>query len=161
MPAKSYLSVSEAEALLRDCLDDDSRRYVALSLFAGLRPVELAALRWEDFTEQRDALLCSAKGVSRTVPLSANLRVLLKPPTAAHGLVATPAAARKVRALLAKLKAKGSNVLRTTCVLCWLALHGVAAATQHAGLSQVPEQQHSHLPISRADAERFFSIALG
>ncbi|MEN9576984.1 MAG: hypothetical protein RL514_4839 [Verrucomicrobiota bacterium] len=45
---KQFLTVEEAEQLLRACPDDDARRYAALSLFAGLRPGEVAALRWED-----------------------------------------------------------------------------------------------------------------
>lgn len=41
------LTVAQAEALLRACPDLETQRWVALSLFAGLRPREVEALRWE------------------------------------------------------------------------------------------------------------------
>lgn len=74
--------MAEAEQLLRACPDDDAHRYVALSLFAGLRPVEVAALRWEDITEQRDTLMCRGKAGLGAVPLSANVLAWLHPPHA-------------------------------------------------------------------------------
>lgn len=158
-PVKEFLTVAEAEQLLRACPDDDSRRYLALSLFAGLRPVEVAALRWEDITEQRDTLLCRGKVGLRAVPLSANLLAWLQPPIPAQGPVVTTAAARKVRALLAKLKLRACNVLRATCLVCWLALHGFDVTVQYAGLRHVPQQRSHFVPISVANAERFFSLA--
>lgn len=156
---KQFLTVAEAEQLLRACPDDDARRYAALSLFAGLRPRELAALRWEDITEQRDGLFCRDKGLARVVTIPANLLAWLQPPTPAQGLVVTTAAAGKVRALLAKLKLTTPHILRATCLLCWLALHGLDATAQYAGLRHVPQQRYHFVPISVADAERFFSLA--
>ncbi|KAF0178508.1 MAG: hypothetical protein FD161_1813 [Limisphaerales bacterium] len=158
-PEKKFLTVAESEQLLRACPDDNARRYAALSLFAGLRPVEVAALRWEDITEQRDGLFCRSKGLARVVPLSVNLLAWLQPPTPAQGRVVTAAAARKVRALLANLKPTAPNVLRMTCLLCWLALHGLNVTASYAGLSHDPQERHLRLPISVADAERFFSLA--
>jgi hypothetical protein len=73
--------------------------------------------------------------------------------------VVTAAAARKVSALLAKLKLKARNVLRATCLVCWLALHGFDVTVQYAGLCHVPLQRPLFVPIKAADAERFFSLA--
>ena len=67
--------------------------------------------------------------------------------------------APKVRALLAKLKPTTPNILRTTCLLCWMARYGLGAAAQFAGLGHVPQDRQLRLPISVADAERFFSLA--
>ncbi|MEN9576665.1 MAG: hypothetical protein RL514_4520 [Verrucomicrobiota bacterium] len=122
---------------------------------------EVAALRWEDITEQRDGLFCRSKGWARVVPLSANLLAWLQPPTPAQGPVVTAAAPRKVRALLANLKSTAPNVLRATCLLCWMALYGLGAAAQLAGLRNAPQQRYHFVPISVADAERFFSLAPG
>lgn len=155
---KQFLTVAEAEQLLRACPDDDARRYVTLSLFAGLRPVEVVALRWEDITDQRDTLLCRGKAGLRAVPLSANLRAWLQPPTPAQGPVVTAAAAGKVRTLLGKLKPTTLNVLRTTWLLCWMALHGLDTTAQHAGVRHDSRKRHLPLSISVADAERFFSL---
>lgn len=160
-PGQKFLTVAESEQLLGACPDDDARRYAALSLFAGLRPGEVAALRWEDITEQRDRLICRSKGLARVVPLSANLLAWLQPPIPAQGPVVTTAAARKVRALLAKLKLKACNVLRATCLVCWLALHGFDVTVQYAGLRHVPQQRCHFVPISVANAQRFFSLAPG
>jgi len=158
---EKFLTVAESEQMLRACPDDDVRRYMALSLFAGLRPVEVAALQWEDITEQRDALICRSKASARRVPISANLLDWLQPPTPAHGPVVTAAAAPKVRALLATLKLTTPNVLRTTCLLCWMARYGLGAAAQFAGLRHIPQDRQLRQPISVADAERFFSLAPG
>lgn len=73
--------------------------------------------------------------------------------------VVTDAAAHKVRALLGNLKSAGIHALRTTFLLCCLALHGPKAAAQSAGIAQVQEANHTALPIGRADAERLFSLA--
>ena len=72
-PEQKLLTVAEAEQLLRACPDDDARRFEALSLFAGLRSGEVEALRWVDITEQSGIYVCGGKGMSRAVPLSANL----------------------------------------------------------------------------------------
>jgi len=156
---KQYLSVQEAELLLRACPDADARRYVALSLFAGLRSAEVANLRWEDLVGQSETFACQGKGQPRCVPLTANLMVWLQPPTPAEGPVVTDAAAHKVRALLGNLKSAGTHALRTTYLLCCLALHDPEAAAQSAGIGQVQEASHTALPIGRADAERLFSLA--
>ena len=158
---KRFLTVAESEQMLRACPDDDARRYMALALFAGLRPVEVAALQWEDITEQRDALICRSNASARRVPISANLLDWLRPPTPAQGPVVSAAAARKVRALLTQLKPTTLNVLRTTCLLCWMARYGSGAAAQFAGLGHIPQDRQLRLPISVADAERFFSLAPG
>ncbi|MEN9576983.1 MAG: hypothetical protein RL514_4838 [Verrucomicrobiota bacterium] len=112
-----------------------------------------------DITEQQDGLFCRSKGFVRMVPLSANLLAWLQPPTPAQGPVVTTTAARKVRALLANLKPTAPNVLRMTCLLCWLALHGLNVTASYAGLRNAPQQRHHFVPISVADAERFFSLA--
>jgi len=145
---KQYLSVQEAELLLRACPDADARRYVALSLFAGLRSAEVANLRWEDLVGQSETFACQGKGQPRCVPLTANLMVWLQPPTPAEGPVVTDAAAHKVRALLGNLKSAGTHALRTTYLLCCLALHDPEAAAQSAGIGQVQEASHTAFSAS-------------
>jgi hypothetical protein len=61
------------------------------------------------------------------------------------------------RALLLKLKVP-LHALRTTCVLCWLALDGAEQTALHAGVSKVPSPNQVQCSVSRAEAECFFGL---
>jgi len=150
------LTLAEAEAVLRACPDLETQRWVALSLFAGLRPHEVESLHWQDVLHAMVVHGPRSKEF-RIAPVSANLMAWLKKPDQAHGPVVTKVARRKVKALLLKLKVP-LHALRTTCVLCWLALHGPEQTALHAGVSKVPSPDQVQSLVSRAEAESFFSL---
>jgi integrase len=150
------LTLAQAEAVLRACPDLETQRWVALALFAGLRPHEVESVRWEDV--QVDVAVYKSKPSGfRWMSIPANLMAWLKVPDPAHGLVVTKAARRKVKALLLKLKVP-LHALRTTCVLCWLALDGAEQTALHAGVSKVPSPDQVQCSVSRAEAECFFGL---
>ena len=114
------------------------------------------SVRWEDV--QVDVAVYKSKPSGfRWMSIPANLMAWLKVPDPAHGLVVTKAARRKVKALLLKLKVP-LHALRTTCVLCWLALHGAEQTALHAGVSKVPSPDQVQCSVSRAEAECFFGL---
>jgi len=157
-PAKEpvRLSLAQVEAVLRACPDLETQRYVAFSLFAGLRPHEVESLHWQEVLQE--IVVCGPKSKEfRLAPVAANLLAWLKKPAQAHGPVVTKAARRKVKALLLKLKIP-LHALRTTCVLCWLALQGPEPTTLHAGVSKSPGPDQLQPLISRAEAECFFGL---
>ena len=148
-----WLTLAQAEAVLRACPDLETQRWVALSLFAGLRPHEVESLHWQDVLQAMVVHGPKSKEF-RIAPVAANLLAWLKKPDPAHGPVVTKAARRKVKALLLKLKVP-LHALRTTCLLCWLALHGAEQTALQAGVSKSPNPQHS---VSQAEAECFFGL---
>ena len=148
------LTVAQAEALLRACPDLETQRWVALSLFAGLRPGEVEALRWEKVQEAIAVADAKTHGL-RHAPV--NLRAWLKVPKPARGPVVSQAAGRKVKALLLKLNIPVA-ALRTTCVLCWLALQGGNQTARQAGVTQMCEPGALPAVVSRAEAEGFFGL---
>jgi len=157
-PAKklAHLSLAQTEAVLRACPDLEAQRYVALSLFAGLRPHEVESLHWEEVLQ--DIIVHGSKSKEfRIAPVAANLLAWLKKPAQAHGPVVTKAARRKVKVLLLKLKVP-LHALRTTCVLCWLALQGPEPTALQAGVSKSPGPDQLQPLISRAEAECFFGL---
>jgi integrase len=95
---------------------------------------------------------------TRHVPLTANLLAWLKVPAEAHGPVVTKAARRKLDALLLKLKVP-LHALRTTWLLCWLALHGAEQTELQAGVSQTLQPDPLPKLVSRAEAQGFFGLA--
>ncbi|MEN9576556.1 MAG: Phage integrase family [Verrucomicrobiota bacterium] len=145
------LPLAQAEAVLRACPDLDTQRWVALSLFAGLRPHEVESLHWQDVLQAMVVHGPKSKEF-RLAPVAANLLAWLKTPDQAHGPVVTEAARRKVKALLLKLKVP-LHALRTTCVLCWLALHGAEQTALHAGISKVPSPDQHRCPLMMAQSE--------
>ena len=150
------LTLAQAEALLRACPDLETQRYVALSLFAGLRPHEVESLLWQQVLQ--DIVVHGPKSKEfRLTPVAANLLAWLKKSDQAHGPVVTKAARRKVKALLLKLKVP-LHALRTTCVVCWLALHGAEQTALHTGVGKVPGPDPVRYSISRAEAECFFGL---
>lgn len=155
-PAPTHLTVAQAEALLRACPDLEVQRLVALSLFAGLRPLEAESLRWEDVQAAIAVYKAKTPGI-RWVSITANLRAWLRVPAQAHGPVVTKAARRKLDALLRKLKVP-LPALRTTCLLGWVALHGVEQAALQAGVCPVVQPDPLSRLVSRAEAECFFSL---
>jgi len=157
-PAKEpvRLTLAQVEAVLRACPDLETQRYVALSLFAGLRPHEVESVRWEEVW--RDIIVHGSKSKElRIAPVAANLLAWLKKPAQTHGPVVTKAARRKVKALLLKLKIP-LPALRTTCVLCWLALQGPEPTALQAGVSNSLGPDQLQPSISRAEAECFFGL---
>ena len=149
------LTVAQAEALLRACPDLETQRWVALSLFAGLRPREVEALRWEKVQEAIAVADAKTHGLHHA---PANLRAWLKVPKPARGPVVSQAAGRKAKALLLKLNIPVA-ALRTTCVLCWLALQGGnQTAPRQAGVTRMCEPGALPAVVSRAEAEGFFGL---
>ena len=150
------LTLAQAEAVLRACPDLETQRWVALALFAGLRPHEVESLHWQDVLQAMVVHGPKSKEF-RLAPVTANLLAWLKKPDQAHGPVVTKAARRKVKALLLPLKVP-LHALRTTCVLCWLALDGAEQTALHAGVSKVPSPNQVQCSVSRAEAECFFGL---
>lgn len=86
------LSPDQLKGLLRE-LPDDTVPYVVISAFAGLRPMEVRRLRWEDINFQT-GLITVKSGTAktkrrRTVPMTDNLKAWLKPLAQDEGLVVT------------------------------------------------------------------------
>lgn len=148
------LTVAQAESLLRACPDLETQRWVAMSLFAGLRPREVEALRWEKVHEAIAVADAKTHGLHHA---PVNLRAWLQVPKPARGPVVSQAAGRKAKALLVKLNIPVA-ALRTTCVLCWLALHGGDLAAGQAGVPKAFESGATHSLVSRAEAEGFFGL---
>lgn len=148
------LTVAQAEALLRACPDLETQRWVALSLFAGMRPCEVETLPWEKVQEAIAVADAKTHGLHHA---PVNLRAWLKVPKPARGPVVSQDAGRKVKALLLKLNIPVA-ALRTTCVICWLALQGVNQTARQAGVTQMFGPGALPAVVSRAEAEGFFGL---
>ena len=80
-PVAGYLRPAQAKALL-DAADSDLRAWVAIQLFAGLRPCEMAELNFENIDLERNQLWVDKEERTtshRVVQIMPNLREWLLP----------------------------------------------------------------------------------
>lgn len=155
-PIRLHLSVPTTETALRASPDLETQRWVALSSFAGLVPREIESLHWQ-FVSHWMLVFGPGSKTYRMVPVTDNLLAWLKKPDQACGPVVTKAARYKVNAVLSKLKIP-EHALRRTCILSWLALHGVEQAALHAGINKWSDTEYPQHLVSRAEAESFFGL---
>ena len=163
------LTPQEFTKLLHE-LPDDTVPYVVLSAFAGLRPMEVRRLNWQDINFQT-GLITVKSGTSktkrrRTVPMTDNLRAWLRPLAQESGPVVAladltirqkrikPARAR------AKLKRWPHDCLRHSAASYWLQIEGDAARVA-LWLGHTQEVLHEHykgLLSDPAHAVQWFAI---
>jgi len=155
-PKQFHLPVTATETVLRASPDLDTQRWLALALFAGLVPREIESLHWQYVLH---AMLVPGSGSKRyrILPVSANLLAWLKKPDQGFGPVVTKAARHKARAVLSKLRIP-EYALRRTCVLSWLALHGVEQTARDAGINTWSDTEYPQHLVSPAEAEAFFGL---
>ena len=163
------LTPEEFKRLLHE-LPDDTVPYVVLSAFAGLRPMEVRRLNWQDINFQT-GLITVKSGTSktkrrRTVPLMDNLREWLAPLAQASGPV-VPLADLTIRQKRIKparqragLKHWPHDCLRHSAASYWLQIEGDAARVA-LWLGHTQEVLHEHykgLLSDPADAALWFAI---
>ena len=115
-------------------LPDDAVPYVVLSAFAGLRPMEVRRLRWNDINFKTGIITVNAATSKtnrrRTVPMTENLKAWLRPLVKEEGLVVVIAdlTMRKNRIKPAMVKAKVKrwphDCLRHSAASYWLEKEG-------------------------------------
>ena len=163
------LTPEEFKRLLHE-LPDDTVPYVVLSAFAGLRPMEVRRLNWQDINFQT-GLITVKSGTSktkrrRTVPLMDNLREWLAPLAQDSGPV-VPLADLTIRQKRIKparqragLKHWPHDCLRHSAASYWLQIEGDAARVA-LWLGHTQEVLHGHykgLLSDPADAAQWFAI---
>ncbi len=151
-------------------LPDDTVPYVVLSAFAGLRPMEVRRLNWEDINFQ-SGLITVKSGTSktkrrRTVPMTDNLRAWLQPLAQDAGPVVALAdlTIRQKRIKPAReragLKHWPHDCLRHSAASYWLQIEGDAARVA-MWLGHTQEVLHEHykgLLSDPAHAAQWFAI---
>ena len=163
------LTPEEFKRLLHE-LPDDTVPYVVLSAFAGLRPMEVRRLNWQDINFQT-GLITVKSGTSktkrhRTVPLMDNLRVWLAPLAQSSGTV-VPLADLTIRQKRIKparqragLKHWPHDCLRHSAARYWLQIEDDAARVA-LWLGHTQEVLHEHykgLLSDPAHAAQWFAI---
>ncbi len=151
-------------------LPDDTVPYVALGAFAGLRPMEVRRLKWEDINFQTGYVTVKSGTAKtkrrRTVPITDNLRAWLKPLAQESGPVVKLAdlTVRQKRLAPARKKAKLANwphdCLRHSAATYWLHNEGDAARVA-LWLGHTQEVLHAHykgLLTDPAHAAEWFAI---
>jgi integrase len=151
-------------------LPDDAVPYVVLSAFAGLRPMEVRRLQWQDINF-KTGLITVKSGTSktkrrRTVPMMDNLRAWLQPLAKEEGPVVELAdlTIRQKRLKPAReragLKVWPHDCLRHSAASYWLQIEGDAARVAlWLGHSQeVLHQHYKGLLSDPADAAAWFAI---
>lgn len=176
--------VKDARAFLAACRDlrpeykgrfaldcTDCRPAVAVLLFAGARPAELARLTWKDLHPQADgSLLLFVHGknaktkTSRFIRVRPNLRAFLEsvPPTACTGKIIPPDWPRKIQAVRAAAGLAGrADTARHSFASYALAagepLHDVMADMGHVQASTVIFT-HYRAAASPAAAREYWAI---
>jgi integrase len=163
------LTPAEFRRLLHH-LPDDTVPYVVLSAFAGLRPMEVRRLNWQDINFQT-GLITVKSGTAktkrrRTVPMKDNLKAWLKPLAREEGPVVALAdlTVRQKRIKPAREKAKlkhwPHDCLRHSAATYWLQLEGDAARVAlWLGHSQdVLHEHYKGLLSDPAHAADWFAI---
>jgi integrase len=167
------LSVSECEKLLRtaETQFQDLIPFLAIGLFAGLRPGELAGLSWQHVhlpTHQIEVLAATSKTrQKRYVPIDAPLGEWLVAHRRHRGLVLPPLFRERWKALrdAAKLLELGDgrewmDILRHTHASFWLAQNNNRAElAERLGNSADVIRNHYRRAIPKAEADAFWSIA--
>lgn len=161
----SYLLPAQAHRLLATLRPVDLP-YVALGLFAGLRPeAEAQRLRWEDFDWEKLEIHIAKDRTKtarhRVVPMEPALVAYLDSVKAREKsgpiLTLTPYQRQKAAAV-AKVE-WGQDILRHTYATMWLAAHqNKAALAEQMGNSPAVIDQHYRFPLSRKVAEEFWAL---
>lgn len=163
------LTPAELRRLLLE-LPDDTVPYVVLSAFAGLRPMEVRRLDWQDINFQT-GLVTVKSGTAktkrrRTVPMMDNLRAWLQPLAKDAGPVVPLAdlTVRQKRIMPAReragLKRWPHDCLRHSAASYWLQIEGDAARVA-LWLGHTQEVLHEHykgLLRDPAHAAQWFAI---
>ncbi len=166
------LSAAECDRLLRTAEGEfsDLVPFVAVGLFAGLRPGELAALSWKQVhlqTGQIEVLAATSKTrQKRFVPIDSPLDKWLLAYRRQSGPVMPSLFARKWRALREKaelLPLSGDRVwmdiLRHTHATFWLAKYqNRAELAERLGNSADVIRKHYRRAVQKTEAEAFWTI---
>lgn len=163
------LAPGELRRLLQH-LPDDTVPYVVLSAFAGLRPMEVRRLKWQDLNFQT-GLITVKSGTAktkrrRTVPMTENLKAWLRPLAQAAGPVVELAdlTVRQKRLKPARERAGllhwPHDCLRHSAATYWLQTEGDAARVAlWLGHSQdVLHEHYKGLLADPAHAAEWFAI---
>ena len=163
------LTPEQLQRLLND-LPDDTVPFVALSAFAGLRPMEVRRLQWQDINFKTGLITVKSSTSKtkrrRTVPMMDNLRAWLQPLAKEEGPVVELAdlTIRQKRIKPARervgLKVWPHDCLRHSAASYWLQIEGDAARVAlWLGHSQeVLHQHYKGLLNDPADASAWFAI---
>lgn len=168
------LSVDEAKRLLaatlfcdRHPLLPDCRAYLAIGMFAGIRPDEMSRLKWPQVDLGTNTITIKAENakarVRRIVDISPNLRAWLSPIARKSGAV-LPHPLEKLRAAartVLNLKRWPADVLRHTFASYHYAAHRNEALTKHQmGHRDDGRILHNHycVPIHPDAARKFWGI---
>lgn len=177
------LTPDEAALLMRAAREHPREKtmvpYLALVMFAGVRPEEVKQLRWEDIS---DGVLRVESSVSkvrrhRLVLLSANCQAWLKlggdlpPVNWQDSLAEIRRSAGFESTIRGKRKGQPSvrvegrpwphNCMRHSFCSYSLMLHGLAETARQAGNSETMVHQHYKALVTREAAEKFFAIMPG
>lgn len=156
------LTPAQAQSLIRaaESVDAGLVAYVALGLFAGIRPTELTRLQWSDIDHDAGTVNLTGQQSktrrSRIVHLTPNCREFL---SLCEGLELT-----NLRRRLAAVRVEADltdwppDVMRHSFASYYLALHGLAACAMESGNSEEVLLKHYRKPITRTLANEFFSV---
>lgn len=167
------LNLAESEMLLR-CAEASKHQdvlvpYVAIGLFAGLRPFEIQRLDWRDVDFETNYILVRAetskKRESRYVEMNATLCRWLRPHTKHTGSLIGENFRKQRDAMV---KAAGYNsqrpwpqdVMRHTAASNLLAIiQNRALVAEQLGTSIEILRRHYRKPVLPIEAERFFALS--
>jgi integrase len=162
--APSVLTPDETERLLRaaEASDPELIGYLALALFAGLRPEsELGRLTPQDIGPEHVTVTTGAKTRRRRlVRISGNLAAFLGRWSALSGKLVPVNFARRIRKVrkLAGLESWPQDVMRHSFVSYHYALHGEADTVAQAGHSAEMLHEHYRGLVTAAQAAAYFAI---
>lgn len=147
--------------------------YVAIGLFAGLRPFELAypgetlSLRWEDIDFEKGYIKVRAEvdgknRITRWVKMSANLMEWLLPHRKRSGKVAMTRAAAVVSKDLRKqgvIEKWENDVMRHSfCSYLLAKEQNIGLVAEQAGNSPEMIRKHYRRPLTQEEGEAWFEI---
>lgn len=159
----------EAQRLIDACAGHlpELLPWLAISLFAPLRTVELYGLDWQDIDlaggQIRVRPATAKRRRTRLVPISPNLADILRPRMRQDGLV-RPCADAKLSRLRARLARHSGvpwrhNAARHSCLSYLVALRkDVPGVALDSGTSPAMVYRHYRQVVSPSDAARYFGI---
>lgn len=158
----AILAVEQARLLLNTC-PENVRAYLALAMFAGIRPDEILRMTWDDINlETKTARVNGKTRRRRIVPLEYAAVDMLTYCSEKTGKVAPSRSTvrrwiRKARELIGGKWA--ADILRHTAASYLLAKHGDAGkVAMMLGNSQQILLTHYHNPVTKEDADKFWSL---
>jgi integrase len=163
-PNPQVLTPAELRKLLAGTTDVEVQLWLALSAFAGLRTGEIERLSWDSIEPGRHIYLrrqLSNSGKARQVPIRPVLDAWLKPFYGSHGPAVKSRTVpqrlcRVIRTLALDLR---RNMLRHSCLAYRYRL--AADSTRiclEMGLHATLFNLHRLVPVTKADAQEFFSL---